>query len=260
MTNIDTILITTRNPIDRVVSAFNYHRDELVKHLIKSKKLSGAQLNTSRFEGDSYTEIFYNCFPDIRYMAEDLGRSFGWNVTWTLGVNTTNTFQYKNMNCSQLARTSLSSQTPFGLAHYISNYRWYKNFTIDQRPEVPLLVIRTEHLWHDATKIEEALGGNKSNFVHAERVMSHGSEGYAVKTKLENSWQKLAICCAMYDDLMAYREIMLGALNLSWKEKEEMMKLVDEDCNTGSSLEWTGNGLLDKIFWENWFIERCIGS
>ena len=258
MANIDTILITTRNPIDRVVSAFNYHRDELVKHLIKSKKLSNAQRNIRFFEGESYKEIFYNCFPDIRYMAEDLGRSFGWNATWTLGVNTS--IHYKNMNCTQLARTLLSTQSSFGLAHYTSNYRWYKNLTIEQKPKMPVLVVRTEHLWQDAAMIEEALGGNASNFVHDEHVMSHGSEGYAVTTKLENSWQKLAICCAMYDDLMAYREIMLVALNLSWKEKEEMMKLVSYDCSGEVSLKRSENGLLDVRFWEDWYKKRCIGS
>lgn len=68
MDNLDTILVTTRNPIDRIVSAFNYHRNELIQNLIKgNNKEETERIRTAKiFDGSGLRVAFYNCFPDVR--------------------------------------------------------------------------------------------------------------------------------------------------------------------------------------------------
>jgi hypothetical protein len=253
MEHLDTILVTTRNPVDRIVSAFNYHRNELVEQILKNK-MQGTRA-IKKFEGKGFKETFYNCFPDVRYMAEELAGVFHLNRDNFTAHNKNTAIVYNQMTCGQLAHAILSGKKP-EWAHYSCNYQWYKKLTIDERPDVPILVVRTENLWQDATAIEVALGGNASNFINAQHTMSHGSERYAVTAKLETTMQKQAICCAIHEDLQAYQDIVLGALNLNDREKEEMMNLVREDCHVNAD-EFQQGILNGARFWEEWFMSRC---
>jgi hypothetical protein len=265
MEHLDTILITTRNPIDRIVSNFNYQRNEIVQNYTKwansSEEKERIQSSRYKFSGGGVKESFYNCFPDVRYMAEELAHFFQLNDTHnrsiTLPTTSSNTsIVYKNMTCGQLANDLLSPRQYGGLSHFTSNYRWYKQLTIDKRPEVPILVVRTEYLWKDATNIEVALGGNASNFLNSHHTMSYGSERYAVKAKLETDLQRKAVCCAIYDDLQAYQDIMLSALNLDKHEKREMMELVYRDCSVDHDA-YASDILYGIQFWEKWFASNC---
>lgn len=167
---------------------------------------------------------------------------------------------YNQMTCSQLAFRLLSRNHPQKIndwAHYTSNYRWYKEQTIDKRPDVPVLVVRTEYLWQDAANIEISLGGNGStSFIKHDHAASHGSENYAVTAKLETDTQRRALCCAMHDDLQAYQDIILGALNLSSDEKEEMIALVHKDC--GVSVDGMIMSVSNTEFWKEWYTASCI--
>jgi hypothetical protein len=267
MEHIDTILITTRNPIDRIVSSFNFQRNTLVHNYTKransSEEKERIQSSLYKFSGVGVKESFYNCFPDVRYMAEELAHFFHLNDTHsrsiTLPTTSSNTsIVYNNMTCGQLANDLLSPRQYGGLSHYTSNYRWYKQLTIDKRPEVPILIVRTEYLWQDATNIEVALGGNASNFLKSHHTMSYGSESYAVKAKLETDLQRKAVCCAIYDDLQAYQDIILSALNLDEHEKMEMMGLVYRDCSVDQDA-YEGDILYGIQFWEKWVASNCNG-
>ena len=269
MQHLDTILITTRNPIDRIVSNFNFQRNTLVqnytKHTNNSEEQERIQSSLYKFSGKGVKESFFNCFPDVRYMAEELVHFFHLNDTHsrstTLPSSSSNNAiaYYKNMTCGQLANDLLSPRSQMqykGLSHYFFNYRWYKQLTIDIRPEVPLLVVRTEYLWQDATNIEVALGGNPSNFLDSDHTMSHGSESYVVKAKLETDLQRKAVCCAIYDDLQAYQDIILSALNLDKHEKRKMMDLVYNDCSVDPDV-YESDILYGIQFWEKWFASNC---
>ena len=267
MKNLDTILITTRNPVDRVVSNFNYQRNELVEQYVKKTKSreekEKIQNSQHKFSGKGMKESFYNCFADVRYMAEELVDFFHLNQNDTnsqsMTLRTTssnNNIVYNNMNCGQLAMSILSFRRAGGLSHYTSNYRWYKQLTIDERPEVPVLVVRTEYLWQDTTNIEVALGGKSSNFMRSHHTMSHGSEKYAVTARLETDLQRKAVCCAIYDDLQAYQDIVLSALNLDKYEKRETMISVYRDCSVDHDVS-DSDTLYGTKFWKTWFASNC---
>jgi hypothetical protein len=261
MDNVDTLLVTTRNPIDRIVSAFNYHRNELVEGLIKGKRIEEKKRiqNAKKFDGKGLGESFYNCFPDVRYLADELGRFFHLLNNTDSMIQSNSAIVYNGMTCGQLAYRLLSRKDPNRnsviWAHYTSNYRWYKELTVDKRPDVPVLVVRTEYLWYDTTNIEVALGGNSSNFIRSNHAMSHGSEGYAVTAKLETDVQRRSLCCAIYDDLQAYQDIIINAINLSSTEKEEMMALVYKDC--GVHVDRIETSIFNEQFWEDWFVLTC---
>ena len=265
MQNLDTILITTRNPIDRVVSNFNYQRNELVEQYVKKtegrEEKERIQSSPYKFSGNGIKESFYNCFTDVRYMAKELLHFFHLDDTdsHSMALQTTSNnsnIVYNNMNCGQLANATLSPEQSGKLNHYTWNYRWYKQFTIDKRPEVPLLVVRTEYLWQDTTNIEEALGGNSSNFKNIHHTMSHGSEKYAVTAKLETDLQRKAVCCAIYDDLQAYQDIILNALNLDTHVQRETMASVYRDCSVDHDV-YDSDTLYGTKFWETWFASSC---
>lgn len=247
MQHLDTFLITTRNPVDRIVSAFNYHRNEYFQ------VMETGTPEKKRVLGGVMKQVFYDCFPDVRYMAEELAHIF-------FRLHTPNSTKvYKQMTCGQLAFRLLSRTHPQHTpewAHYTSNYRWYTKLTIDKRPDASLLVVRTEYLWEDTTKIEVALGGKKDSFDNAKSVAhSHGSEKYEVTAKLDTDRQKRAICCAIWDDLQAYQNIILNAINLNGEEKNEMMRLVWRDCGVEVD-EYDVGILYSPWFWEVSFLRR----
>ena len=196
------------------------------------------------------------CFH--RSFADELVSAFRLLNDTKSTPQSSNVIVHNQMTCSQLAFRLLSRKHPQRIqewAHYTCNYRWYKELTIDKRPEVPILVIRTENLWQDATNIEIALGGNESSFVNPGDAMSHGSENYAVTAKLETDLQRHALCCAMYDDLQAYQDIILGAINLSSDEKEKMLELLYKDCRV--KIDGMMKRTLDAEFWEDWYRVNC---
>ncbi|KAL7479235.1 hypothetical protein ACHAW6_004976 [Cyclotella cf. meneghiniana] len=268
--HLDTILVTTRNPIDRIVSAFNYHRNELVESILRGndqqlkKKLKQEHL----FAGSRMKDAFYNCFPDVREMANELARIFHLpqdhnDTTLMKRNNTHDAVVYDKMTCGELAHRLLSRTHPKPTpewSHYSSNYRWYKKLTLEKRPDAAVLVIRTEYLWEDATEIEVALGGHEGRFSDsAKKSVSHGSEKYQVTAKLESGRQKRAVCCAIYDDLQAYQDIILQAMNLREEEKEEMMQLVWNDC--GVKAADYEDGVVDgPNFWEEWFVKKSCNN
>eukprot|EP00804_Cyclotella_cryptica_P004480 CCRYP_017630-RB/>CCRYP_017630-RB protein AED:0.01 eAED:0.01 QI:53/-1/1/1/-1/1/1/17/487 len=266
----DTILITTRNPVDRIVSAFNYHRNELVETILRgnNQELKKMIQNERLFAGNGMKEIFYNCFPDVREMAEELARIFHLNhnndtITSIPHNNSNPAIVYNQMTCGQLAHRLLSRTHPKRTAewsHYSSNYRWYTKLTWDKRPDAAVLVIRTEYLWEDATEIEVALGGSERAFIaSAKKSVSHGSERYQVTAKLESETQKRAVCCAIYDDLQAYQDIIMSALNLSDEDKKEMMQMVWKDC--GVNIEDYEEGVVNgPMFWEEWFVKKSCNN
>ena len=262
--HLDTFLVTTRNPVDRIVSSFNYLRNELVQTLSRGKGVEERVRirNAERFDGNGHKQIFYNCFPDVRAMADELGREFHLireNGNSTLPTSRKTEVTYNQMTCVQLAKTVLLPAETAEFSHFSYNYRMYKTLTIDKRPDVPLLVIRTKHLWHDATNIEQALGGNSSHFLNTHQVVSHGSESFKISAKLETALQKRALCCALYDDLQAYQDIIFSALNLNSTEKHDCMKLVYEDCGLDVD-SFDRHELHQPRFWESWFARSCNGS
>eukprot|EP00956_Cyclotella_meneghiniana_P021462 scaffold39177_cov38-Cyclotella_meneghiniana.AAC.2 len=195
----------------------------------------------------------YNRFMDVRYMDEELARLF--NLT-----SNNETIKYKNVDCGGLAQEILSPEKKGGyISHYTYNYRKYTQLTINKRPEVPLLVVRTEFLWKDASNIEIALRGNESNFLDKQLTWSHGSENFAVKAKLETDIQRQAVCCTIYDDLQVYQDIVMRALNLDYYEKRKMIAMIHRDCSV-NIYEHESIVLYGTKFWEQWFATTCNGG
>ena len=254
LARVNTFLITTRNPVDRIVSAFNYHRNELLQLQQKNpmKKRFYSECFRDVKDMANQLAVEYNLSQQIIVTTGDQQRTF--NASSAMTSKKASTAQQPT--CVQLAQAILGDDGEWG--HFAYNYHYYKEVTMDKRPDVPVLVIRTEKLWQDATQLELALGGDPNRFSAANQTMSHGSEGYEVTAKLSTAVEKQAICCAIYNDVQAYQSIIMAALNLNDDEKLDMMRLVWKDCgvdvNDGEEEELL---LSETNFWEHWFNVAC---
>ena len=234
----NTFLVTIRNPVARIVSAFNYHRQKS----IKDNDLSSSSPSSSKSNGHNHMRtnerFFLQCFTNIDAVARKL----------ILDRNKT-----EPGSCVTLAKTILQGNGPIAqnLQHFYHNYQYYANATWDRRPQVPVVVIRTEHLWDDARRLDLALGGNGTfeKLGHA----SHGSEMFHVKSGISTSEGMIAICCEIVQDIEVYQTIVLKALNLKHNEKIETLKNAFEECG----IQYEKDAVKHPFSWSQWYQETC---
>ena len=223
--NVNTFLITTRNPVARIVSAFNYHRHNTIK-----------QINHTRNERQRRPDLkFYlDCFPNVDAVANSLIAS-----------------RNKTMPdaCVDLAKAILQGKSPC-LPHFRFNYHYYVNFTMDQKPDAAVVVVRTEHLWNDSRSLDFALGGDGK---FAERHVSHGSEEYQVRSGITTLQGKIGICCEIAADIAEYQRIILAAFNLDHEDKIQTLNGAFEECG----IQYSRDPVKHPFSWVRWQRVTC---
>ena len=189
----NTFLFTVRNPLARVISAFNYHNNRLrllnarASSRVKEKPEEQENSTTTRLLGKeqpltkSYrskttdNKFLLECFDNMNDIAEGLKQQEQEQHQVRRPTSSS------SVDCLRLARQILSGQWSASsssprssrnpttnilslgdprlsvLQHFYHNYQYYLDETIAERPEVPVVVIRTEHLWDDARRLNNAL-------------------------------------------------------------------------------------------------------
>ena len=230
--NTTTFLFTVRNPISRLVSAFNMHHPS----------------NTHNTGDNNGANYFYSCFPTIQHLANTLQ-----NHDKGLSVMNVNN---ESVNCFQLGKDTLTGRPPeqpcaadytsakhyekmkyvyennAGLAcgHCYGNYDKYTKYTLQQYPDKEVFAIRTEQLWNDTHNLNVALGGREDAFEHiTNHRFTHGSQAYQVSVGL-TKLGKATICCFIYEEIALYEQIIKRAVNLLEDEKNEALASLYEDC------------------------------
>ena len=212
--NSNTFLYTIRGPIARIISADNYHREEY-------NTMDNYKLKYKRF---------VDCFP--------LGINDTVNVLRTR-IPHNNT----EKQCGTLGENVLKGKTFGGGPHFKLNYNFYNNYTIKKYINHSVAVIRTEYMWDDIIKLEQALGGS-GNFKNIGFKHSHGSEKYGMDARLSIP-NKIYLCCLLHEDIEIYQQLILKSINLNGLQKKESLSNLMTRCQIN---EMEGIDLLDEPF------------
>ena len=148
--NSNTFLYSIRDPISRIISAYNYHRNT-GEH---NKGFSHYKTKYKRF---------CDCFPSsINDMV---------NMLRTRRNNNND----NEKQCITLGENVLKGKTAGGGPQFQWNYNFYNDYTIKKYSNHSVAVLRTEYLWDDIKKLEQALGGS-GDFKNVGFKHSHESE------------------------------------------------------------------------------------
>jgi hypothetical protein len=115
---------------------------------------------------------------------------------------------------------ALLGKTTKGGLHFRFDYRHYRNYTLGQKPNHTVAVIRTEHMWDDVIHLDQLLGG-KGYFGKKEGFkFSHGSENYTAPHGTDISVSNTVfLCCLIAREIEYYQEMILMAVNLDDNQK-----------------------------------------
>ena len=250
----NTFLVTTRNPVSRIVSAFNFHYNQTLHR----EEIPNIQSITQKF--------FVDCFPTMDALALRLitARRSSNHTSAAVMVPTESANSsslsswWLSLSCVDLAKSILQGSGPQQnfrgrdiFQHFNHNYQFYARETLNRRPELPVVVIRTEHLWDDAQRLDRALGGN-GTFARLEYI-SHGSESYRTQSGIRTREGMIAICCELVPDIKVYQSIILQALNLNHSEKMETLKGAFRECGIRYSLD----AVHVPFSWSDWYNRTC---
>jgi hypothetical protein len=226
VTNSTSFLFTIRNPITRIISAFNMeHIDNIDTSWLKNAPMG-------QEEALKLKQIFYyDCFPTIQHLALILAKKQEAHYFSTGS---------QRHDCFELGRKAITGEGNIRSAHILShhyghhlvnNYRWYIFHTIEKYPEQEILVIRTEKLWEDIEKLNVALGGQRDDI---DEDLKHYAYTYDSKEKSVTSgltqMGKKYICCYLSDENIIFENILKDAVNIDELEKIQYAEELYKDC------------------------------
>lgn len=173
-------LFVIRDPLARMMSAFNYDRP---------------QINNTKPKSDLFkTQDFYVECPF--WTLNDVAQS------GLLGNGDASN------NCQRKARLALQGKKEF-IPHWYFNYQYYYEFIPEN---AKLLVIRNEHIVDDWNSIEYLLGGRKdvmdSSLLPENNV--HGKNSTDLYLSPDS---RMALCKALCNEIQVYKTILRRAVN-----------------------------------------------
>lgn len=217
--NTNLFLFTLRDPIERLVSTYYYHRNQFTSYY-------------SLVSGFPQLDKFYSrCFPKgLDVMINDLRN--GSNVEClTMGVKfllgkISDGEEHSEFNYEYYWKYALDQRPNMtdGREHFKFNYEYYWNYALGQKPNRPVAVLRTEHLWEDVIHLDQVIGGT-GNFSNVEGFkFSHGSEKYSEQQGADiGTSNTVFLCCLISREIEFYQLLILKASNLSDKQKRESL-------------------------------------
>lgn len=194
-------LISIRNPIARIVSAFNYEHPK------------------NKGWGPPVQRNFYNnCFDTFPKLMNGVS-----NGTAT--------------DCSETAIQVLRGEGP----HQISGHMYWNLYHhasyIPETSEV--FVIRTENLWDDFNDLDRQLGGNATVENHKADYGSSNFVVKSGVSFPDGSPEMIQLCCILQVETSTYQTVLLRALNLNEQQKQQTLDVVYRQC--GADIESEGN-------------------
>jgi hypothetical protein len=252
------VMFSVREPLARLESAYYYGSpwyceppDDRRCRRLKERMHKPA---TNETDANFKFRKFWSCFPTLESITRHLGSNASTTANSSTGPRIVHDEDSVVLDENHPVRKSVlttescddmidmvrevfhSSGLSY-LLHLGAGYRYYSNFlaaAVARRKTAPpvVLVIRTEHLWHDVEKIDLMLGGD-GNFsdMYSQRF-THGSELFRNRTGLpDDAGQAALVCCAMLPEIRAYQQIINEAINLSAEEKNETFGMTWKRCH-----------------------------
>jgi hypothetical protein len=219
--NADLFIFCVRDPINRIMSAYNYHK---LHH-----------------PGQPVQGRFYkNCFPDgldamvdfvVKYRGTDEAK-----------------LACQKRGLQALKGNEMDSMGP----HFMWGYRRYwQTLAMDEHPERTMAVIRTEFLWEDMAQLDIAVGGTGKDFLREGYAVEHVSHKKR-KSDLSPTNTKY-LCCILHFDMDAYQTMILKAANLDATQKRETLESLLSHCD----IEATGDILANPFSWFSFYENTC---
>jgi len=208
----DGYIISSRNPIDRAVSAFLYVHPSNVAFTTKHR----AQfLNKNRGKENKFVEEydqFFECFPNVSALAINL---------------------VGDGDCAKLGQYILkgsgtSTMESEMLNHFGYGYKFYASDLLVTGSRI--FTLRQEHLATDWINFNIRLGG-------APHEMSGASKAFKEKLAVKlppgglSKEERLGLCVALADEIKVYLGVIEAADNLTDEEKDESRQEIREGCS-----------------------------
>mmetsp|Transcript_29742 Transcript_29742/g.71617 ORF Transcript_29742/g.71617 Transcript_29742/m.71617 type:complete len:351 (+) Transcript_29742:1241-2293(+) len=231
----DTFLFLLRDPIDRLVSAYNFHRHNFA--------------NTSK----PGRKLFYHvCFPNgMEDLVHQLaGRRSHFDNSGD-NVNAT-VCQSIGIRALQGTRRGTGAGN-----HFEYNYGYYASTTIALKPNHSVAVVRTEHMWDDLVALDKHLGGTGNFSTTAGAKVSHGSESWKGAEKY-NAYLSLEnlhlLCCFLCKELAVYQRLVLLAANLDHVKKRDTLESTLKHCQ----IDYAGDAVSQPFPWLAYYNTTCL--
>jgi len=255
-------LIPVRDPLDRLVSAFNYHHP--------SNKIKGFSCEGRRQPRYWSLDSFYcQCFPTVNDLADVFvntnTRGGGKNKKNMKFVKSHDVSATEKTSCLDVAETILRGKStyqkwptndqfeadnaldkklmdfgetksnrmvPF-IEHLSINYGFYYRRTLAKRPRKDIVAIRTEHLYQDLQALEHSVGGTAKIDGNStgHRSETYNSDASVVSDTVTDPKRLQALCCAIASEAAIYIELIERASNLAPLQKKETLDAFSKKCN-----------------------------
>mmetsp|Transcript_6981 Transcript_6981/g.8628 ORF Transcript_6981/g.8628 Transcript_6981/m.8628 type:complete len:588 (-) Transcript_6981:139-1902(-) len=206
----DGYIISSRNPIDRVVSAFLYVHPSNVaittKHRAHFLKRNRGKENLFVEEYD----MFFECFPDVSALAMNL---------------------VGDSNCAKLGRNIIgggnSTMKSEMLNHFSFGYKFYASDLLVAGSRI--FALRQEHLVTDWINFNLRLGGEPHEISGTNKDFKDKLEVKIPPGGLSKEERK-CLCVALADELKVYLGVIDAADNLTKEEKKESRREINDGC------------------------------
>jgi hypothetical protein len=140
--------------------------------------------------------LFYDCFQKVEEMVWAL------DPTYVYGNQITNV-----SDCRALFWGAFETVGVSDYGHLSAGYHFYTQQVQLKKHNKTIWAIRTEYLWQDVQRVNQAVGGT-GDFGHLEGTKnSHFSEQFPDKSGLSESSSRL-VCCALRPEMLAYQDIV----------------------------------------------------
>jgi hypothetical protein len=214
--DVPTFLVSLRNPIDRIVSWFNYENtnSSFIRPFIRNLP-QDAQDCTRRLWHVNGT----GCFKTFSEFSE--------SCTWTEAKNPSD----PKAGCQQLAWNVSRGDFRCGW-HNAFNYAYYfkhiQNWRKGAKRATHLVAIRTEHIADDWDRLELMFGGTTegSGAKIFEKSLNRG--GFDKTLASPRGLQNL--CLALCPEIQVYKRILYMAENLNEEQRRESIAEVARLC------------------------------
>jgi hypothetical protein len=206
-------LFNVRSPIERLISAFNYHQHCPYPHLVS--------------RGCGQNSICKRCFDaqDFNTMIETTSQK---HVTIATSED-----------CSIIGMDALLGRFNSCGNHFQFNYEHYWKYAIGQRPNHSVAVVRMEHMWDDISQLDQLLGGTGdfgtvqgTKITHrkiSNKTTLSGTDGGSNSTRISDT-NRIFLCCLIAREINIYQQLILKAWNLHANQKRDSLTDMFNRC------------------------------
>jgi len=232
--NISSYVVTTRNPVNRLISAFLFYHPANLMTIFKSENNSpsrgGFKLPKQSMQPQNY--IVYNCFSSLKFFALfAAGLMPPHLLKATLGQKIAeNGKNFEYLNCTDIARQAIN-----GSEHRMEHLHWnYQKYIGSMPASKEVFVIRQEHLWKDWFRLNEKLGEDESHLeIMKSRLTEDRNKRSYKNLPIKNDltpYLTSHICALLENEIKLYISLLNRAVNLSDEDILESLNDLNKTC------------------------------